>query len=280
MEPIGFGALFRRATVLVRANLEMFVLLAALWTILNAALALPAQGRLAPLLERIRGATDPQVIWQAFGDMAPLLLYLMGLGIVIFGLVAVVWVRSIALGRHAALAPGFVRRALAVMRRNLAFILYAVVLGVAILILAFLLKAVVGLAVVAFGETVGAVVRTVLLLVLVLLAFTGFLALISGFLVVSAAVTVDRAASLFETATEILRANRTVIFAYSFLLVLAVIATLAGDAAFGLEEGAMPSLWQTVVTGFFGSAFNLFALAMGLVAMGGDREAGEGTAPV
>ncbi|MFQ5346465.1 MAG: hypothetical protein ACE5ED_01310 [Rhodothalassiaceae bacterium] len=279
LEPVGFAAFFRRATALVRANLEMFVLLAALWAIVNSTFAFPVQTRLAPILERIRGTTDPQVIWTAFGDMAPLLLYLVGLSIVAFGLVAVVWVRSIALGRHAALASGFVRRALAVMRRNLALILYAAVLAVAILILLFLLKAVVGLAVMAFGGAIGTIVRALLLLVLVLLVFTGFVALIGGFLVASAAVTLDRPASLFETAMEIPRANRTVLLAFSFLLLLAVIVTLAGNAAFGLEEGAMPPLWQTVVMGFFGSAFNLFGLAMGLVAIGGDRDAGKERAP-
>ena len=273
------GTLFRRAGALVRGNLELFVLLAALWTVLNTAMARPLQRKMAAFQAGIEGATDPQVVWPALADILPWLLALLAIGAILFGIFAVLWGRALALGRSTVFAPGFGRRVLDVVARYLAFIGYSLLLALATLLALLLLKAVNGLSATLLGAGVATGINMVLSVLLTLACFIAFFALVSAFLVAAAGAGLDRRLPLFSMTQELLRNRRGIIAAFVLLVLLAALAVFTIAIAFGAEPDAPQSLWQSLSSGFVGSCSNLFALAMGLVALDGRGGAADDPGP-
>lgn len=279
LQPHAIGTLFRRAGTMVRANFELFILLAALWTVLNTAAAWPIQRRMTAFQAEIRGATDPQVVWPALADILPWILALLAIGAILFGIFTVIWVRAVARGRNTVFAPGFGRRVLDVVVRYLALLGHSFLLALAILLALLLLKAVNGLSGALLGAGAAAGIKMVLSVLLGLASLIAFFALVSAFLVASAGAVLERRLPLFLTTRELLRAHRRFIVAFLLLLLLAALAVLVIAFAFGAEPDAPQSLWQSLSSGFVGSCVNLFALAMGLVALDDRGSATENLEP-
>ncbi len=266
-KPLGVGALFSRSAALVRGNLELFLLLAALWAVINTAMSWPLQRKMAAFQSEMQGATDPQVVWSALADILPWLLVLFVFGLILFGIFTVIWVRAIARGRNAVFATGFVRRVLDVSARYLALVGYFLLLVVAALIAVFLFKAVTGLSGALLGEGTGRVVGLVLSTLLILALLVAIFTLMSGFMIAAAGAALECRLSLSITMQELLRHRRRFIVALVLLILFAAVAVLVIGFAFGAKPDAPQSLWHSLAGGFVGSGINLLALAMGVVAL-------------
>jgi len=257
------GALLGRAFGLVRGSLEIFILIALLWTILSALVFLPIQGEMQDIMTMAEemqqsGQPDPQM-QQALGEkVLPIMddILLIAIVTLLFSAAAyLVWARAIALGRGNALGPGAGGRFAMILWRQISLIGYILLIVIVVAIVGLILQVVLGM--LGGGPAVVALLSNLLTIALMLPVFVGF--------AVSVAATAVGDRRGIMACLQAIRGRMAAPLMASGAILIGLIIVVLGVSALmtGLSGGQAMSTPALLVQNALNSMFLLTLIAVG-----------------
>mgnify|MGYP005841672529 CR=1 FL=1 len=256
-------AFLGRAFGMIRGNLEIFLLIAALWTILSALVFMPIREDMREIMvmfEQMQqaGAPDPQQ-QQALGEkVLPIIddILLIAVVTMLFSAAAyTVWGRAVGLGRGKTLGSGTGRRFLMMLWRQVSLLGYAVLIGIGTAIIGFLLLLIIGL----LGGGQAIVELLVNLLTIALM-----IPLLVGFVISVASTAVDDGRGIMESLLSIQGRMAAPLLAGGAILIgLAIITVAMAALMTGLSAGASLSTPALLVQNALNSMLMLTFVALG-----------------
>ncbi|RMF17233.1 MAG: hypothetical protein D6757_01575 [Alphaproteobacteria bacterium] len=219
------GDLLRGAFARISRESQIFLVLVGLYAVANILLYLPLLEPLRAIREATGGG-DPAAIQEAGKRLlGPFLILIIG-AIIAFGFFATLWGRAAALGRPAA-GDGLFGRALAVMWRTVAFIGWAILLGVPLFLFVILFQAVLGLVGINVQAAGGKLIMQVIVAIIAILLY---LPLSSAFQLAVVETAIEGRTPIHLAFQAMMRQGR------AYLLAFFVVALIFGLAGFVWDQ--------------------------------------------
>lgn len=142
---LGFTQIFKDTATDIRQNIQIFVLIVLLWTILSTLLSAPLLEDMA-ILQKALGA-DPDLLVDVLGQYGPKILFYSIINIIVVMILPTLWSRLLLLGRNHVTGTILVRHYGAVLLRVFSLIGYQILILVLVLIFSVML--------ISFGTVIG-----------------------------------------------------------------------------------------------------------------------------